>query len=488
MKSKDILIAMGLVDESFIEKSLPKEKSKGKKFKTTALIAAVLVAVIVLGIFLNPQTKPPIIDNPSTHITPPATDNNPPANLTAVALKQAVYPAMAKYSEDFEEWNESRKSHRKHYDSYNKDLDGFFIKSVSEILSGRNAENRVYSPISLYMALGMLAELTEGNSRKQILDLLGYENMEVLRNQASAVWNSNYCDDGLSKSILGSSLWVDDDIDLYDETLSILKDIYYSSSFKGQMGSTELNNALRSWLNQQTGNFLTDYTSEVEFPPETLLSLITTVYYEASWNTVFSEEKTVTDVFHSATGDVECDFMKEQLQDYYYYGENFSAVNKYFQFGGRMFFMLPDEGVSVDELLQDSEALKFIVDCDEEDYKNKKYIKINLSVPKFDVSSKTSLEENIKKLGVTDVFDSNKAYFSSVSDNSDGIFLSRVEQSARVSIDEIGCVAAAYTELHLAGSAAPREEEIDFVLDRPFIFVITEYTGLPLFVGVVETP
>ena len=38
-----------------------------------------------------------------------------------------------------------------------------------------------------------------------------------------------------------------------------------------------------------------------------------------------------------------------------------------------------------------------------------------------------------------------------------------------------------------AGAAEPPEEVIDFVLDRPFIFVIT-LGGVPLFSGVVNQP
>ena len=40
-------------------------------------------------------------------------------------------------------------------------------------------------------------------------------------------------------------------------------------------------------------------------------------------------------------------------------------------------------------------------------------------------------------------------------------------------IDEEGVKAATYIEFPGAGSAEPPEEIIDFVLDRPFLFVIT---------------
>ena len=34
----------------------------------------------------------------------------------------------------------------------------------------------------------------------------------------------------------------------------------------------------------------------------------------------------------------------------------------------------------------------------------------------------------------------------------------------------------------------PPEEKMDFVLDRPFMFVIRSAEGIPLFVGIVERP
>jgi serine protease inhibitor len=34
----------------------------------------------------------------------------------------------------------------------------------------------------------------------------------------------------------------------------------------------------------------------------------------------------------------------------------------------------------------------------------------------------------------------------------------------------------------------PPEDEMDFVLDRPFMFVIKYGIGTPLFIGIVENP
>ena len=57
-----------------------------------------------------------------------------------------------------------------------------------------------------------------------------------------------------------------------------------------------------------------------------------------------------------------------------------------------------------------------------------------------------------------------------------------------VMVDEEGVKAASYIEIPGAGAAQPPEDEVDMVLDRPFVFVITSTGGIPLFTGVVIEP
>ena len=72
--------------------------------------------------------------------------------------------------------------------------------------------------------------------------------------------------------------------------------------------------------------------------------------------------------------------------------------------------------------------------------------------------------------------------------DADEVYVSQARHAARVVIDEEGVTAAAYTVMAASGSSMPPDEEIDFVLDRPFLFVLTGTDGVPLFVGVVNQP
>ena len=150
-----------------------------------------------------------------------------------------------------------------------------------------------------------------------------------------------------------------------------------------------------------------------------------------------------------------------------------------------MWFILPDEGKTVDDLLADEEVMDMILTGGM--WENSKILTVHQRIVKFDVSSQLDLSDGLQALGVTDVFDGAVSDFSPMTDM-DGQYLSQATHGARVTIDEEGCTAAAYTVMPVCGAAEPPEEEIDFVLDRPFLFVITGEDGLPLFIGTVCQP
>ena len=127
------------------------------------------------------------------------------------------------------------------------------------------------------------------------------------------------------------------------------------------------------------------------------------------------------------------------------------------------------------------------------EYGQSKRVIINMSIPKFDVSSNQDIIENLKNLGITDAFDMTMADFSPVYDSDEdisdrNIYINKVEHGVRIIEDEEGVKAAAYTVEDYATAAMPPEEKVDFVVDRPFMFVISYGSGIPMFIGIVENP
>lgn len=426
----------------------------------------------------------------------------------ALAVSRAVYPERVPFPDQasyLKSNGELKYSYYNAYEAWQKDnwekeelsvddwdeLNPFFTDSIRQFLSDSQGQNKVYSPLNVYMALGMLSEVTDGVSRSQVLALLGADSVEELRTQAGSIWNANYRNDGVTTSILASSLWLNENIKFNKSTLDSLAKYYYASSYQGTMGSEKVNNVLRDWLNEQTGGLLEGQTSNESLDADTIMALAATVNFHAKWKDEFRKGRTKEDVFHGINEDINCDFMYQDEEDIYYWGDKFSAVSKRLKNSGNMWFILPDEGVSVEELIENEQVMEFLL-SDKSSWENKKYPKVHLAVPKFDVDSDMDLIPGLQALGVTDVFDSTVADFSPMMKNVDDIFpyVSKAKHAARVKIDEEGCTAVAYTIIAVSGegAAAPPDEEVDFILDRPFIFVITGAGEIPLFVGVVNRP
>lgn len=495
MKSDKLQDALGMVDVDLIGKAneMPR-KGKKRHIKWVVPIAAVLAIVIAVSPFFEYFSITNNFTSNQQSIEQTTKQNKPhienPFILKSYAINQAEYPKMTQYPMTelgYEAW-EKDQGIRRGYFGAGENLDAFFKATYSEFLSDAGKENKLYSPLNIYMALSMLAEITEGESRQQILDLLGADSIEALRKQANSVWNANYNDDGAVTSILASSLWLNKNIMFNDQTLKTLTDNYYASSYQGEMGSEKFNKALQEWLNQQTDGLLNEQISNINLDPQTVMAIATTIYYQAKWESEFQNSQNTKEIFHSPMGDINCEFMhKSETYGTYYWGESFSAVSKNLEMSGKMWFILPDENVNVDDLLKDNETLKFMTANGE--WNNNKQLKVNLSIPKFDVCSDMDLKKGLNNLGVTDCFDFTVSNFSPLTVNfNDPIFISRVQHGVRVAIDEEGVTAAAYTLIPADGAARPPEDEIDFVLDRPFIFVITGEDGLPLFAGLINQP
>ena len=372
-----------------------------------------------------------------------------------------------------------------------KGLEGFFADSAADALMGSDGENRVYSPLNTYLALAMLAEVTGGESRAQILNLLDEDSIDALRTRANHIWNANYRDDGSSICLPASSIWLNEDIPLNGDTLKTLARHYYSSSFQGKMGSRGYLDCLRGWISETCGGLLDEQSAGMQMDPEDAIILLCALRYQARWADEFDPEKNEPGVFHSPHGDVPAEYMVRQLQGLYYYAEHFAAISVPMLDRGAMWFLLPDEGVDMDALLSDREYRQFIRLIQErrlsEEWKKQKFVRINLRLPKFDVSSDTDLRSILQALGVTDCFDPERADLTPLLAKG-GLWIDRVDCSARLIVDEQGVRAASLAAFHGAGAAPPPDDEVDFFLDRPFTFLLVSADDVPLYTGVVNQP
>ena len=424
--------------------------------------------------------------------------NNFPLNslipaANAQVLAQPAYPAMNQApnfdrnwsGDDYDAWMETRRAQWQKRPEDDSALNDFYLETAREFLLDNGGDNALYSPLNLYITLGMLAEVTGGNTRAQILELLNCDSVEELRSFISALWNVNYCDDGTVISRLAASLWLRDDMEYNMDTLNTLADSYYASSHRGTMGSEKYNKMLRNWLNDNTGEMLSGQAEQQGFDEATVLALASTIYYQAMWETKFQASDTAADTFHAPSEDVTVDFLNRTGDQEYYWDEDFAAVELPLAESGSMWLILPDEDKTIADLL-DGSAFDLI--RNPLGWENRTYIQVELSIPKFDVTGEPDLASGLRNLGITEVFDWTAADFSPLCDSSDQIYLSDASHCVRVMIDEDGCTGAAFSVLPMEYAAIPPEEIAVFKADRPFLFAVTGRDNQILFLGVVNNP
>ena len=421
------------------------------------------------------------------------TPSNAASNL---AIAKPVYPEAVKApgegatDKDFDAYQAYNEKRIEAGKGNPKAMKAFYKKTQAQVLGASKAagsdsgKNAVYSPINVYLALAMLAETTDGNSRQQLLDLLGEKSISSLRKRVQNLFIANYQDDGECTSLLANSLWMNEALNYNQKTLETLAKKHYAYSFAGKPGSKEMNKALQGWINEQTHDLLKDQAASLELDPSTVLALVSTIYYKAVWAEQFSKEATDQKTFHVPTGDKKVDMMHLVESFPYYTGKNFEAVALPLRNSGSMWFFLPKKGVTPAKLASDAEVLSLLTDT--ENYKDFSYPQVTLSLPKMDAVSDTDLIKDLKKLGVTDIFGSG-GNFSPLMEDAAKIFVSQIEHAARVKTDEDGVEAAAFTAIVLSKAALPTQR-VTFTVDRPYYFAITGYTGDMLFTGVVNDP
>lgn len=446
-----------------------------------------------------PSGSEQIMVSPSGEPSPAVSPTTPPpVDLSAFALAQAVYPEFPAYPEqpesdgDWDAYFEAESDYFQAVNDLRADCDpaqdhqtllDFAARSTPLALKGHEGENAIYSPLSLWSALVLCAQCADGDTLQELLDALGVDDVASLRTLMRQVWLMLYTDDGRDALTLANSVWLSDAAQGHyvQDTLDTLANELFSSVYSVPMGTAEADQAITDWTAEQTHGLIGDSGPIVETKAITLAVLASSLYYRAGWTREFLKANTCEDTFTAENGQEHTvDFMHANRDGLFLDRDGYQAAYLPTRLG-EMVFVLPDEGVTPESLLDDPEFLENLSFGDEDNH----WGEVQWSVPKFDVDSSLDLMDTLKNLGVTELLDPDKSDLSSLTDIP--AYLSDALQLARVKVDEEGVEAAAVTIMTFDATSAYVEgpEVCVMDLDRPFLFVVRNQ-GLPLFVGVVN--
>ena len=359
-----------------------------------------------------------------------------------------------------------------------------FSYSLTRELLG-SEKNLVWSPLSAYAAVAIMAELTETETREQLLKAVQYEEVPALRNQVVSMLRANTVDDGRMVSRPMFSLWINNIWDIHYDIINEIAKAYNINVFAGKADDEAYSNALRNWLNEQTNEFLKSSVEEVSIDPKAALMVALTFSFQEFFAAAFPTNATSEGIFHSPSEDVTVSYMHRESSLNYYWGDGVGAVQVPLKEGEAMWLILPDENRTPAELLQDESFHMFAINPYE--WENQKAAKVKLTLPKYKLTYQADLAEGLKKLGITHLFDEEKSDFSPLL-SEEGAKVNQLVQSISMAVDEDGISAESLTMVEVYGASAPPQNAVVFTCDHPFLFGIEGQDGAWLYAGVIQNP
>ena len=374
-------------------------------------------------------------------------------------------------------------------EAVNEALASFGLKLLQKTREA-DKQSPLVSPLSVALALSMTANGADGNTLAQFQEVLGGGvDLEEL-NAACAQYLSDY--QGLlgsSQCRIANSLWKDHSGGIYEDFVSKCRGYYSAQVYEAELSEPRIVDDLNGWVSDKTNKMIPQIIDQ-PFPEETACLLVNALYLKNSWLSEFDPLSTHTMDFHHAGGpDSQVEYLRKfDTQLSYLQGKGAQGVVLPYD-DGRLAFVaiLPDlypdspdlgqwlnnlEGNSLSQLINNREDAIFL----------------SFAMPKFSAEWKGNLEDTLPLLGLEDAFVPGAADFSSLGDSPEGYYISQVIHATKIEVNEKGTEAAAATVVAAeSGAAAPPQEGITLILDRPFLYGIVDlYTGVPLFLGTYE--
>ena len=367
-----------------------------------------------------------------------------------------------------------------------------FSEGVNQLASDiygemETEENVFFSPYSISVALSMLNLEADGETKAQIEDMLGIEDMDKWNKQVSEYIKKNDREGAVVETANG--MWISEELELskdaQKEVLDPLKEFFEGEVTQADMKKDreKILEEINGWVSEHTDGMIDPFLEEL--PNGTVSMLINAVYFDGKWSMPFDEERTEKSTFYGSEKEVEIDMMAQEGTFFYLENEEYQAIQLPYGDGSVvMNIVLPkDTDKPIEQWYKDLEKDQTEIwqELNEAETADMEVVKI----PKFALEcSIPDLDNIMKELGMTDAY-SEEADFSRLAEN---IQVDSMLHKAKLEVSEQYTKASAATGIISKMTAIIEEEEKpEFVVDHPFMFTIQDKENdMILFMGHVN--
>ncbi len=346
-------------------------------------------------------------------------------------------------------------------------------------------QNRMVSPLSVLLALGMTANGARGETQQEMLAVLTDATLSIEDlNQASLA----YLKHTTGELSIANSLWANERMPLSSAFLSRVRTSYQAQARNLDFSSSKSTNIINDWVDDATKGAIDSIIDSVE--PTMLLYLINAISFKDAWRSEFETRSTRPMTFHTRKGDVTTPFLNQQ--SHFRYIRKNGASYLFLPYKNERYTMvaiLSDEKGDIYSFLNEQKQTNFSTSLftlhEDAGYEN-----IDLSLPAFESRYTDSLVDELAGLGMQRSFDANTADFSAMlASNKREAVIDEVLHKTFIRVDETGTEAAAVTAVMMKATSMAPMQSLRLKFDRPFFYAILDLeTSIPLFMGVLDNP
>ena len=359
----------------------------------------------------------------------------------------------------------------------------FAIRFFKQVSQERTDDNLFLSPYSLGCALGMLYNGAEGKTKEEIATVMAMSDYtpEQLNEYYQTLTKALIEADQLTELGVANAIWSHTPYPVkksfadlmkkyYDAEISTM-DFYLPSSIK----------AINDWAKEKTKGTIPEVVRGIS-PP---IILANAVYFKSPWTVKFNKSNTVDMQFYNGNGVVSTVpiMHQKELRLKYAHTSDYEFVQlPYANETFAMNILLPKEGITLEQVIESLdgttwETLRRTA--------NGSSVDVTLSMPRFKLRDEMDLNNALIMMGMPRAFTGNAEFLAMLDVNTR---IEGVSQFSYIDVNEEGTEAAAVTIIRsvILSDLLPPPPKVTMVVDRPFIFAITEQsTGAILFMGKV---
>ena len=334
-----------------------------------------------------------------------------------------------------------------------------FFQRANEIVD--YDQNLVVSPYSAGVALSMLAEGAEGQTRAEFDDALNgclFMAEDLGSNDSVVVKSAN-------------SVWVGDNFSIRNKYVGLLEKDYDAFVTTQNFLDIATVHAINNWCSENTEGKITKVIDRLT--SNDVMVLINALYFNAPWHKAFDEEATADRVFHGVK-DKEVPMMTQRGKFRYAQYQDCQMIELPYA-GERyaMYVVLPPAGMDVNAIIPYIGESAF--DAAMGMLSSREVV---LTMPKFKLETSLILNKALEKMAFTGAAD-----FKGMAATGN-LALSMVKQQCYIDVSEQGTEAAAVTVAQVRLTSAGINPVARMTVDRPFLFFIRDtQDGNILFAG-----